>query len=136
MIFTSSALSRVRMVFGVPAGARIPYQVVTSKFGSPASAAVGTSGSAGARCGATRARARSFPALMCGATAGTPITTSWIWPASTSFIARFKGVNLAMNDVLAGQIQLVVIGVHRQVHALVGHVHELHSCGDVEELVP
>src|SRR6266478_1226535 len=41
------------------AEAGLPNFEVTTKFGSPASAAVGTSGSAAARCGATRASALS-----------------------------------------------------------------------------
>ncbi len=74
---------------GVPAGARIAYHVVTSKFGRPASAAVGTSGRIGERLGASTASPRNRPALMCGAGTGTPMKTSCTSPASTPFIARF-----------------------------------------------
>ena len=74
---------------GVAAGASTPYQVVTSKSASPASATVGTSGRALERCGATSASARSLPALMCGAAAGMPMNTRCTLPLSTSCIARF-----------------------------------------------
>src|SRR5258706_435516 len=70
MVFTNSALRRVMIGRGVPAGAMMPYQVVTSKFGRPASSAVGTSGSSGERSRAGTASARSLPALMGGARCG------------------------------------------------------------------
>ena len=99
MIFTSSALSRVTIGRGVPAGASTPYQVVTSKSGSPASAAVGTSGSAGERCGATTASARSLSGLDV---------------RRGRRNADEHELDLAGEDVL-----------HREVHALVRDVHQL-----------
>ena len=54
---------------GVWAGTSIPNIVSDSWLGKPASAKVGTSGSAGARFGVVTASARSIPSLTCG-TAG------------------------------------------------------------------
>src|SRR5665647_619826 len=47
--FTTSALSRAMISFGVPAGARMAHQELASKPVSPASAKVGTLGMAGER---------------------------------------------------------------------------------------
>ena len=46
-ILSHSAFSRLMMSRGVPAGARMPYQVVTSEFSTPASLIVGTLSSDG-----------------------------------------------------------------------------------------
>src|SRR6185436_11693875 len=51
---------------GVPAGARMPHQLVTSKPGTPPSAIVGTSGMAGLRCAPLTPSAFSLPERTCG----------------------------------------------------------------------
>jgi hypothetical protein len=68
--FAISALSFATMAAGVPAGARTPNHDYASYPGSPASAIVGTSGSAGARARDVTASARSLPALICGSDGG------------------------------------------------------------------
>jgi hypothetical protein len=99
MILTSSPFTLVMTFLGVPAGARMPYQVVTSKSGRPASAAVGTSGSAGERCGATTASARSLARL--------------------DVRRRRRDADEHEMHVAAQHV------LHRQVHALVRDVHQL-----------
>ena len=58
------------MAFGVPAGANIPNQAICSAAGSPASATVGTSGSAGMRFGVVTAITRTRPSFTIGTAAG------------------------------------------------------------------
>ena len=58
------------MAFGVPAGANIANQAICSAAGSPASATVGTSGSAGMRFGVVTAIARTRPSFTIGTAAG------------------------------------------------------------------
>ena len=72
---------------GVPFFARMPYQVENSKPGRPASADVGTSGSAGTRFGAVIARPRSLPPAICGAEVPSPSNATGTWPASRSCIS-------------------------------------------------
>ena len=72
---------------GVPAGASSPYQVPDSTPESPASAIVGTSGSAAARAGAATARALRAPARACGSSTGKSASIMSIWPDSRSVTA-------------------------------------------------
>ena len=72
------------MSFGVPAGTRMPYHCEVSKSLKPISATVGTSGSAGSRCGVPTAMAFSLPVLMCGSSAGSPALVACVRPASRS----------------------------------------------------
>src|SRR5262249_20726343 len=60
----TSALRRVTISADVPFGAMRPNQAVTSRPGSPASAAVGTEGSCARRAGPSTASARSLPDWM------------------------------------------------------------------------
>src|ERR1043166_8218682 len=53
--------------------------------GTPASAALGTSGISGRRAGVTK-RPRSAPALTCGITVGALLHAKWTWPASTAVV--------------------------------------------------
>jgi hypothetical protein len=71
----------------VPAGASTPKVELTSRFGTPASAAEGTSGSIEIRCGVVTASARSLPVVMKGSEAGAVSTISPTWPPTTSVIA-------------------------------------------------
>jgi hypothetical protein len=58
-----SALSRATTVFGTPAGATMPFQVLASYPGTPASAIVGTSGRASERFVLLTPSARTRPAF-------------------------------------------------------------------------
>ena len=69
---------------GSAAGPKMPYHEVTSKPGSPVSATVGTSGSAGERVAVVTASGRSLPALMCGSTGVMVSNDIRIWPPSRS----------------------------------------------------
>ena len=64
--FTISALSRLTISGGVPAGANTPCHEPTSKPGNPDSASVGTSGAIDERLAVVTASARSLPALASG----------------------------------------------------------------------
>src|SRR4029453_17843883 len=66
------------------AGASTPNHDEASKPGRPASATVGTSGSAGARVADVTASGRSFPALICGSDGGRLSNISCTWPPSRS----------------------------------------------------
>src|SRR5690606_41033557 len=65
---------------GVPAGAHMAYQVETSYSGTPASAAVGTSGKVGERCADATANGRIVPARMCDAEEPRPSNAISTWP--------------------------------------------------------
>jgi hypothetical protein len=71
----------------VPAGAKRPIQLITSKPGNPASATVGSSGAAADRVLPITASARSLPAFTCGSTVGIVAKIIVIWPPSRSVIA-------------------------------------------------
>lgn len=64
-----SPLSFVTIGAGVPAGARIPHQLIDSYPGTPASAIVGTSGRIALRFAPPVPRALSFPDVMWGSAA-------------------------------------------------------------------
>src|SRR4029453_15257097 len=66
------------------AGASTPNHDEASKPGNPASATVGTSGSAGARVLEVTASARSLPALICGSDGGRLSNISCTWPLRRS----------------------------------------------------
>src|SRR5258706_501038 len=86
-IFTSAAWSRLTRSSGVPAVARIAYQVDTSNPGNPLSARVGVPG-ANAECFApVSARSLSFPALANGATFATGAKLMCTCPDTKSVIA-------------------------------------------------
>ena len=84
---TSVRLSVVTIGAGVPAGARTPYQSVSSYPGTPASAMVGSSGNTGARVALVTPKARSLRDRMCGATPGTPPNNIDICPPRSSINA-------------------------------------------------
>src|SRR5262249_27235993 len=83
----ASMLSRATASAGLPAGAAIPYQPVTSKPGRPLSATVGTSGASCERLVEVTASARSLPEAARGIalTAGANIMR--ICPLRRSVIA-------------------------------------------------
>src|SRR5262249_17601505 len=83
----ASMLSRATASAGLPAGAAIPYQPVTSKPGGPLSATVGTSGASCERRVEVTASARSLPEAARGIalTAGANIMR--ICPLRRSVIA-------------------------------------------------
>ena len=69
---SSSALASAAFTFaitgfGVPAGANSAFQAENWKSGKPASAVVGTSGTAALRAGEATAKALMPPAFTCGA---------------------------------------------------------------------
>ena len=72
---------------GVPLGASSANQVDDSSCGWPSSAVVGTSGSAGERCGAITAIARTLPLFTCPAMPGMSWNMSWISPAIRLVVA-------------------------------------------------
>ena len=86
-IFWISAFSFATTGAGVPAGAITPKSEATSMPETPASAAVGTSGSMEMRSGIVTASARSFPALMSCREAGTVSHIVSTWPPTRSPIA-------------------------------------------------
>ena len=61
---------------GVAAGANMPNQIGITKLSTPASFAVGTSGSVGARRSESTASARTLPARICVSADATATTTS------------------------------------------------------------
>ena len=65
---TASAFTRSTTFLGVFAGATRPYQPLTAKSAMPPSAAVGTSGSPGARCSAATESGFRRPAFAYGVT--------------------------------------------------------------------
>src|SRR5689334_24901743 len=71
----------------VPAGARMPNHELASNAGTPDSAIVGTSESAGARFVDVTATARSLPPLMCGSADGRLSNITCTWPPMRSVSA-------------------------------------------------
>src|SRR4029453_15057341 len=74
--FAMSPRQRSMMSLGVPAGATMPVRVSLSRSGMPASALVGTSGSAGERLALSTASPRNLPSLilaMAGGSAGSAL---------------------------------------------------------------
>ena len=65
----------------------MPTQTDTFRFGTPASANVGTSGIAAERLGAVTASAFRRPLAVCGGTDAVDVKSAWIRRASRSFIA-------------------------------------------------
>ena len=72
---------------GVPAGASSAIHEPDSPPGTPASAMVGTSGSAGFRFACVTARPFSFPDLMWPEPSSTEANSRSTWPAIRSIIA-------------------------------------------------
>ena len=73
---------------GVRAGANMPYQPPSSTTPStPASAMVGTSGSAAQRFPPAKAIGRSLPARMCGIESGGVTNIIWMCPPIRSEMA-------------------------------------------------
>ncbi|MNY29909.1 hypothetical protein D3C86_1639820 [compost metagenome] len=88
MAFWISASSCASTCGGVLAGAKMPYQVSTSKSPMPAISTIeGSCGKSGWRAGLVMASARSLPALRWGATTGRLANIIGTWPASTSLSA-------------------------------------------------
>jgi hypothetical protein len=71
-----SRLSREMISGGVRAGANSPYHTVTTRLSTPASFAVGTSGSDGRRLSESTASGRTLPARICGIADATGRITS------------------------------------------------------------
>src|SRR5258706_94573 len=69
-LFKIAILSRATISFGVPTGARMPYQLMTSYPGSPDSAIVGRLGVANERLALVTASAFNLPALTWGSAGG------------------------------------------------------------------
>ncbi len=65
----------------------MPSQVVTSKFGTPASATVGTSGRSATRRPPVTASARSRPSRISGSVVERLSAMKSSWPANRSFSA-------------------------------------------------
>ena len=79
--------------FGVPAGATMPVSVSLSSPGTPASAMVGTSGSAGERWALITASARSLPSLMVLMAGGSAVNAIGVWPPMVEWIASAAPLN-------------------------------------------
>src|SRR5260221_5470355 len=79
-----SAFRRETRPAGVPAGANAPYQVSTSRSGSPCSLSVGTSGKACERSALMTPSARSLPAWTCGCAVCIAEIIASTWPPMTS----------------------------------------------------
>ena len=83
-----SPLSRAITSCGVPFGAKNPCQSVKSKSAKPvASATVGISGAACARCADDTASTFTVPAFIIGITAGKPGKYMSTWPPMMSLSA-------------------------------------------------
>src|SRR5262245_31647226 len=82
-----SALSRLTIGRGVPVGARRPNHDMTSNPASPASAIVGTSGSAPERFGAATPSAFNLPLLMLGWTEPTVLKSIETSPPTAAAVA-------------------------------------------------
>ena len=80
----SAALSAPTTSGEVPAGATRPLQKLTWNAGRPASATVGTSGSAGSRAIPVIASARRRPARICGSKVTSPSKINCTSPALTA----------------------------------------------------
>ncbi len=85
--FCSSPLRRAITSRGVPAGACSPDHSAASEPRTPASAIVGTSGSAGERRGEITPRASALPAFTCGIAVEAGVNSSGIWPERRSAMA-------------------------------------------------
>src|SRR5688500_16420999 len=85
--FCSSPFRRAISSRGVPAGACSPDHSAASEPRTPASAMVGTSGSAGDRRGEITPSATALPALTCGIAVEAGVNSSGIWPLKRSAIA-------------------------------------------------
>ena len=66
MTFCRSRLILSMIAFGVPLGAKKPYQLDSSFMLMPSSIMVGSSGRSFERVGPLTASARTLPELMCG----------------------------------------------------------------------
>jgi hypothetical protein len=86
-IFTISVFRRSTISGFTPARVNIPYQVITTTSGMPASAVVGTCAIEATRSGPSTARPRMRPELMKGMVAGTVETTMSTSPPSIAVIA-------------------------------------------------
>ena len=86
----TSALRVLTTAAGVPAGAKTPYQVLTSKPLKPDSATVGTSGSEELRLAEVTASGRSLPALIWPMAEGRDETSNSTLPASASISAGLE----------------------------------------------
>src|SRR5262249_24704107 len=82
----TSARQRSMMSFAVPAGATIPVNVSLSRSGTPASALVGTFGSAGERRTLSTASAHSFSSLMLDMAGGRAVNAIGVWPPIVELI--------------------------------------------------
>ena len=72
---------------GTPFGAIRPCQRMTSNPGTPDSAMVGTSGSAGRRFALVTAMARSRPDFTCGSAVAVLLKKMSVWPEIVSVSA-------------------------------------------------
>ena len=75
------------MACGVPAGATMPVSVSASWSGTPASAMVGTSGSAATRSFAITASARTLPSFAAVIAGGSAVNATGVWPPMVEVIA-------------------------------------------------
>src|SRR6266699_2639308 len=95
MILTISPWSSAMISLGVRAGTITANHASPSMSGYPASAIVGTSGSACNRVLLATASARSLPSLTCGTTGGGVVKAIGVWPATVEPIAKpalLKGI--------------------------------------------
>src|SRR3990167_403802 len=86
----TSVFSVVTTAAGVPAGAKSPYQVLTSKSLKPDCATVGTSGRDELRWAEVTASGRSLPALIWPIAEGRDDTSRSTLPASASISAGLE----------------------------------------------
>src|SRR5262249_3870963 len=77
-----------RMSGATPAGAERLYQLSEFTFASPASAVVGTSGSAWLRTAEVTTSALTAPERICGSRTGVASPARCTWPPGRSFTAR------------------------------------------------
>ena len=85
-IAVTAAARRSTTGFGVPAGARMPYQLSVTKSGTPASITVGVSGSSAERSTLGTASARTAPDWISAIAEDTEENPTGTWPATMSCI--------------------------------------------------
>src|SRR6266403_663556 len=90
---TISRCSRSIISFGVPAGTSTPSKVSASWPGNPASAIVGTSGSAEERSALKTASPRRLPSLMCDTAGARTTKANRVRPPRVDWIAGAEPLN-------------------------------------------
>src|SRR5580704_970391 len=90
---TISPFQRSMISCGVPIGTTTPVSVSDSWSGTPASAMVGTSGSAADRLTLSTASPRNLPSRMLAMAGGSAVKATCVWPPRVELIASAAPLN-------------------------------------------